>query len=398
VGDVRLVQAATEGTAIQIFVKEHQAVQQGDVIAVIDLASLKTKKTQLQNNIQQTRSQLTHIDVQISALETQINAETDRIQRSISAAEAGVRGRQHELHDKQVVAVATVQEAETNLRAAEATLEAARSKRDRYHTIAETGAISADQLEEVQLVVRQQEQTVAAAQASLERAKTALTPTDAEVSIATEQVALEQASGQAHLATLTREQQSLIQQRIEMNKQLEHDIRDVQQVELDLKRTTITATADGIITKLALRNPGQVVHPGEQIAHIVPNRTPLEIKVVVSPQDIDKVAEGQSAQMRVSACPYPDYGVLQGAVQRVSKDSIKPDPALGQSGYALSKRLGETNSAFYEAIIKPNHLALGQKTNQCELQPGMEGRVDIITREETVLRFLLRKARLITDV
>ncbi|MEH1897489.1 MAG: hypothetical protein V7K94_19715 [Nostoc sp.] len=47
--------------------------------------------------------------------------------------------------------------------------------------------------------------------------------------------------------------------------------------------------------------------------------------------------------------------------------------------------------------IEPESLALGKGENLCQIQLGMEGRVDIISREETVLRFFLRKARLIAD-
>jgi HlyD family secretion protein len=34
----------------------------------------------------------------------------------------------------------------------------------------------------------------------------------------------------------------------------------------------------------------------------------------------------------------------------------------------------------------------------CKIQTGMEGRADIVSREETVLQFLLRKARFMADV
>ncbi len=53
---------------------------------------------------------------------------------------------------------------------------------------------------------------------------------------------------------------------------------------------------------------------------------------------------------------------------------------------------------FYEVTIEPDSLSLGKGDRQCTLQLGMEGRADIITREETVLKFLLRKARLLTDL
>lgn len=398
VGDIRLVQAAAEGTVSQILVKEHHAVKSGDVIAILNTSALKMKKVQLQSSIQQTRLQIQHINGQISALNTQIAAEGDRIRRSVSVAQAGLQGRQRDLQDRQITAIAAVQEAENSLRAAEAALEAARSKRDRYHAIAESGALSKDHLEEAQSVFRQQAQAVAAAEATLVRARVALNPTNSEVAIASEQVALEQASGQAHLAGLKREQQSLIQQRIEMNKQLEHSTQELQQIDLQLEQTSITATADGIITKLTLRNPGQMVHSGEQIAQIVPDGTPLEIKAMISPQDVDKVADGQVVQMRVSACPHPDYGVLKGHVSHISKDSIKPDTSGLNPSTSAGVRQSAELPSFYEVVIQPEALVLGRGQYLCNLQPGMEGRVDIVTREETVLRFLLRKARLTADI
>ncbi|MDJ0903506.1 MAG: hypothetical protein QNJ55_32395 [Xenococcus sp. MO_188.B8] len=51
-----------------------------------------------------------------------------------------------------------------------------------------------------------------------------------------------------------------------------------------------------------------------------------------------------------------------------------------------------------EVTIEPNSLSLGKDNNQRTLQLGMEGRADIITRKETVLKFLLRKARIVTDL
>lgn len=397
-GELRLVQAATEGSVMHIAVKVHQQVEQGDVIATIDDFQLQTKKSQLQSSIQQAQLQQMQINAQISALDSQIRAETDRMNSGVAAATAELNGRQREYQDQRVTGVAEFAEAEATVRAVEAALGAARSKNNRYHSIAETGAISTDQLEEVQLEVEQQEQSLEATQAALQNAQAALNPTDAAVTIAAEQMVQEKASGQAKLATLTKEREALIQQRIEIDKQLEHDTRELQQVVFELRQTTITATADGVVTKLNLRNSNQVVHSGEQIAEIVPSNAPLEVKAAISPQDIDKVKAGQNAQMRVSACPYPDYGVLNGIVSQISEDTIKPQVDETATAPTVSNQNENATPAFYEVTIEPEHLSLNQSKNQCSLQPGMEGRVDIVTREETVLQFLLRKARLIADV
>lgn len=62
-----------------------------------------------------------------------------------------------------------------------------------------------------------------------------------EVAIASEDLAQEKASGQAALATLDREREPLIQQRIQIQQKLEHDSHELQQVETDLSQATITA-------------------------------------------------------------------------------------------------------------------------------------------------------------
>ncbi|MEH2338055.1 biotin/lipoyl-binding protein [Nostoc sp.] len=43
-GEIRLVQAATEGTITRIKVKENQVVKKGDAIALIDNPQLQSKK------------------------------------------------------------------------------------------------------------------------------------------------------------------------------------------------------------------------------------------------------------------------------------------------------------------------------------------------------------------
>jgi HlyD family type I secretion membrane fusion protein len=397
-GELRLVQAATEGQVMRVFVAENQVVKKGDVIATIDNSKLQTKKSQLQSNIGQSRLQLVQINAQISAINSQIEAETDRINRVVAAARAELSGRSRDYRDKLLTTSADVEEAQANVKAAIAGLKAASSKRNRYQGVARAGALSQDQFEEAQLAVRQQEQAVEAAKAKLQRVRAALNPNHAEVAIATERIAQEKATGKANIATLSKERDALIGQRIEIQKQLERDTRELQQVNIDLSQTVITATADGIISKLNLRNPGQTVPAGGDIAQIVPSNAPMEVKAMVGLQDKNKLKQGQNVQMRVSACPYPDYGTLKGKVKAISPDVIKSQGS-GTTTTPITATSQETAavSAFYEVTIKPESLSLGQSNHQCAIQLGMEGTVDIISREETVLKFLLRKARLIAD-
>ncbi len=169
---------------------------------------------------------------------------------------------------------------------------------------------------------------------------------------------------------------------------------ELQQIKVELQQIMITATADGIISQLNLRNSDQTVQPREEIAQIVPSNTPLEIKAAVAPADMGKIKKDQSVQMRLSACSYTDYGTFKGAVSQISQDTTK----VSANDPASNPLAGASKSpAFYEVTILPVSQAISQGKNQCALQLGMEGRVDIVTEEESVLRFLLRKARLLVD-
>ncbi|WP_341531853.1 HlyD family efflux transporter periplasmic adaptor subunit (plasmid) [Nostoc sp. UHCC 0302] len=399
-GELRLVQSATEGQVMRVFVAENQVVKKGDVIATVDNSKLQTKKSQLQSNIGQSRLQLVQINAQINAINSQVLAEAERITRVIAGAEAELNGRSRDYQDKLVTTATDVEEADANVKAADASLKAAQSKRNRYEGIAKAGALSQDQFEEAQLAVQQQEQSLKAAKAKLQNVQTAIDPSNAAVAIASQRIAQEKAAGKASIATLDKERQSLIQQRIEIQKQLERDKSELQQVNIDLSQTVITATADGIVSKLNLRNPGQTVPVGEEIAQIAPSNIPLEIKAAVALQDKNKLKQGQTVQMRVSACPYPDYGTLKGKVKTISPDAIAPqgnNTTATAPTISASQKMADVSS-FYAVTIEPESFSLGRDKHQCALQLGMEGTVDIISKEESVLQFFLRKARLIADL
>ncbi|MCC5669531.1 HlyD family secretion protein [Nostoc sp. CHAB 5784] len=441
-GELQIVQAATEGTITRIAVQENQVVKTGDVIATIDNSRLQTRKSQLQTSIQQSKLQLVQINAQINALNSQIRAETDRVNRIITGAQAELSGRRREYQDKNITTVSELQEADANvkiaeeelqtgeaqlktaqanLHATEAALGVAQSKQNRYESVAALGALSKDQLEEAQLSAKQQEQAVKAQEAAVEaqkqtierlqqavsavivrrqRAQVAVNPSNTEVTVATERIAQEKAGGESNKATIEKERQALVKQRIEIEKQLERDTSELKQVEIDLAQTTIAATADGIVFQLNLRNPGQTVRAGEEVLQIVPTDAPQVLKAAVASENQSKLKIGQKVQMRVSACPYPDYGTLNGKVQAISPDAIAPQKngTNASMSNATTSPKAAVPGAFYEVTIEPETLVLGKGKNQCHIQLGMEGRTDIISREETVLQFFLRKARLMTDL
>jgi HlyD family type I secretion membrane fusion protein len=392
VEELHLVQAAVEGQVAQILVKEGEVVEQGEAIATIDLSRFQTKQNQLESGIKQQKLQLGQLEAQIIGLQTQIIAETERNQAEIAAARSELAGSQRNYQDKNTEVTTQVEESQAQVRAVTASLKAAQAKHNRYQSVAKAGAIGKNQLAEAELEVRQQEQELEAAQAKLKRGISALNPSTAEIETYQQRIEQAKKSGQATIAGLNREIEALIQQRIEIDRQLEQDTAELHQVNQELTKTQITATDTGTIFQLGLNNQGQTVQPGQEIAQIIPENFQIEMKAAVSPQDISKLKVGQEVQMRVSACPYPDYGTLKGRVTQIAQDTSKP------SSQSENDSQVQKATAFYEVAIAPNSNTFGRQEHQCSLQLGMESQADIISRQETMLQFILRKARLTSNL
>jgi HlyD family secretion protein len=436
-GELRLVQSATQGIIKQIVVKENQPVEQGEILAIVDDYRLKTQENQLKSNLAQNQKQIYQIEAQILALKRQIAAEKDRREHAVISAQLELTESQRDYQERTITTQTYVREAEANLQQAqrefqktqallksaqadlkstEAALISVIARRNRYQPIAAQGALSQDQYEEAKIAVIQQEQAleakkaiveaqkqdiqrlssaVAAAQAKLTGVSAALNPTNARIQIIKEKVVQEQATGDANLSRLNQELEQLIQRQLELQNQINRDHQELEQIKTEIAATIIRSPISGIVQHLNLRNIGQVVNTAEQIAQISPTDTTLIIKALVPTQDIAKVKIGQEVKIRISACPYPDYGTLLGIVKAISPDTLTTSLVNNNSGQENSFSPQNIN---YSVIIIPQQITLKFQTQICTLQSGMEGRADIITQEETALTFILRKARLLTNI
>lgn len=390
VGEARIVQSATEGKIVEVLVKQNQAVKPGDIIAQVDSSPWQTKKNQLEKAIAQQRLQLTQLNSQIATIESQIRVAAEGNNSQILAARAELTGNQRNYDEKRMAVNTKVREAQAQVRISQARLNAAKSKLTRYRFMGNYGALSQEQLAETKLEVYQQQQALASANAQLKYALVVLNTFPSQVEMAQQRIHQVEKSGQASIAQLNQEKEELIQQRIGVNRQLEQDQEKLHQVNIDLNNTKITATEVGVISNLQVHNPGQTVQPGQEIAQIIPSTAPLEMKAVVSPQEINKLEVGQKVQMQISACPYPDYGILEGTVGKIANDTSKPE----KNSFSGSSQAQKSAPAFYEVSITPQATFLGLGKKTCSLQSGMKATADILIKEETVMGFLLRKASL----
>lgn len=173
-----------------------------------------------------------------------------------------------------------------------------------------------------------------------------------------------------------------LKQQDELQRQVQTESAALDAISAQLDSGGIRTPRTGTIRRLNLQGSGQLVQVGDRLAEIV-STDALSIQVGVPVRDIGKVQVGQTAQLRVSACPYTEYGLLGGTVRAIAPDIATP--SNNSAGVA----------PYYDVTIQPHSNALGDGDRQCALKPGMDVRADIITQRETVLRSLLEKARLV---
>jgi multidrug efflux pump subunit AcrA (membrane-fusion protein) len=369
-----------QAQAILTFAKAQQerSQQQKLFTAALEEASAALTLAKVQRDRLQREKVLTATVQEAEAALTLAKVQRDRLQPIVASG---------------AISQNLFEEKEQALISAEAKLEQAKANAKNLQEEKEQAVKTAQaKLEQVKdsakNILEEKEQALKVAETNLKKAKTAINPTNAGVTVASEQIKQEQARGEATLAALKKERETLLQQHLELQKEIDRTTQELQEIKTDLDRSIVRSPITGTLLQLNLRNPGQVVQPSEAIAQIAPLNAPLLIKARVPAQDIDKVKPGQRVKMQVSACPYPDYGTLNGSVKTIAPDALpliknNANPSLAQV-------------VAYEVTIEPQTLYLGSE-RKCYLKSGMEGRSDIISRQETVLQFILRKARFITE-
>lgn len=141
-----------------------------------------------------------------------------------------------------------------------------------------------------------------------------------------------------------------------------------------LTRTSLRAPLDGVVNGLEVHTIGGVIGPGDTIMSIVPQADELVIEARVRPQDIDEIAEGQSAIVRFTAFNQRNTMQAVAEVMHVAADTSQVSRDVPPS-FAVRLRLPAGELAM-----------LGE----LKLKPGMPADVFIQTRSRSPLSYLLQ--------
>ncbi|WP_323572354.1 MULTISPECIES: HlyD family efflux transporter periplasmic adaptor subunit [unclassified Rhizobium] len=138
---------------------------------------------------------------------------------------------------------------------------------------------------------------------------------------------------------------------------------------------------------------------------IVPSDAVLEIEAYLSNKDIGFVTEGQPVIVKVEAYPFTRFGIIEGAVERISTDAV-PEPDAQQIESTILQSSSSTiptgNVPRVQNLVFPVTLRLNSFTLQVEgrsmpLATGMAVTVEIKTGERRILEYLFSPLSQITS-
>ncbi len=148
-----------------------------------------------------------------------------------------------------------------------------------------------------------------------------------------------------------------------------------------LARVDIRAPRSGVVHNVSVHTVGGIIGNGETIMLIVPQSDQLVVEAKVAPNDIDQLAEGSRAVVRIMAGNQRTIPQLNGTLTRISADLTKetqPGPMAGMSFYTV-------RIALAEAEVK--------KLTGLRLVPGMPAESFIQTETRTPLGYLVQPLR-----
>ena len=145
-----------------------------------------------------------------------------------------------------------------------------------------------------------------------------------------------------------------------------------------LKRVDLRAPQTGFVHQLTVHTVGGVISNGETIMQIVPRADELVVEAKVAPNDIDQLAMGAKAIVRVMAGNQRTTPEIAGKVIRVSPDLAHEQPNGSQPA-----------QAYYTVRISlpPDEVA---RLKDLRLVPGMPAEAFIQTYARTPLEYLLK--------
>ncbi|KRE20624.1 hemolysin secretion protein D [Bosea sp. Root483D1] len=141
-----------------------------------------------------------------------------------------------------------------------------------------------------------------------------------------------------------------------------------------MKRIDIRSPSAGFVHQLAVHTVGGVISPAEPAMLIVPAEDGLQVEARINPPDIDQIALGQEARVKIHAFNQRTTPELAGKVARISADTSR-DQQTGVTFYTIRVTLPAAEFA---------------RLGHSRVSAGMQAEVFVRTEDRTPLEYIVK--------
>lgn len=366
---VRPVRALTGGIIRDIRVKDGDQVEQGDILLEQDPGLPQAEVQRLQQSADLIRQDIARLEAESQGQRVTGSAPQDellaaRLRDFDSRREAAIAET-----NRQEAAIAEaearLERLRDNLANARITLRTAQEREEGLRSLVspENGAVPRfEYLEARDRLVTAQDQV-----ASLER----------EISGQQQAIRQAEAAYQSAAKTATnlgdQRQSEILTQLNQRREELTNVEGQLEQARRQQDRETIRAPISGRVYNVQATLSEGTVEPGEELLSILPEGDELELSVKVLNRDIGFIQEGMRAKVKLVTFPFQEFGTLEGTVTQISPNAT------------VDKDLG----LVFNAQIALTENSVRVYNRDVELTPGMAATAEIVTRQRTILTFLM---------
>jgi HlyD family secretion protein len=363
---VRPVRALEGGIINEIRVKEGDRVKQGDVLLVQDATLNQAEVTRLQNVARSVQQDVARLKAESSgqtsagsALQDQLltarlrdfdnqqagaKADAQRQLAAISEAEAQLEKLQGNYTNAQT-ALKNAQEREASLRSL---IDGAIPRFD-YLEAKDRLTEAEDRVNSLQKEIQGQQQAIRQAEQAYQSAQQAVNRVSSE------------------------RQGTVLDQMRQRQEELANLDGQLAQAQLKTKGQMITAPVAGKIYDMQTTLGERSVAPGQELMSILPDDADLLLDVKVLNRDIGFISVGMPVKVKLATFPFQEFGTIEGEVAQISPNATA-DKDLGPV-FNTKVRLKQREILVHDKPV--------------ELTPGMAATAEIVTRQRSVLTFLL---------
>ena len=368
--DRRVVQHAEGGTVREVLVRDGQHVKKGETLLVLGDVSVDADLNRLNYRVLAERASLVRLEAeQMSARTLEFPADL------VQAAKADLRlaeqmtkerslfiarrdalvGQSLLLRQQQIKVAQEASSLRAQIVSATDSLKHQRAELETNRNLLKDGFISATRISQLEATVADYGVKLEERRSELARAEQRHLDADLRIK-GLEGDYRQQASDQlkvnaARLAEIEQEQRKTIDAS---------------------SRQVIAAPVDGDVINLKFTTAGTVVSPREPIVDIVPSNPRLVVEAHIRTEDVARIRQGQSAEIRFTAFQQHTTKLVDGNLFYLA-----PDRTVDRA----------TNQAYYVALIEADPASL-VRAGDVKLQAGMPAEVFIKGEARTPLQYL----------